>query len=358
MKFKLGMRTVKTGLGMYLAFSICQILGIGGTLAGITAVVGMQPSLKGSLNTIKNQLLSTLIGCIFAIGIAYYFNGNLLILSVAAIITIWVCLTMGWQDSITLAVITLILVGEAPKGDFLVVVQYRVLNILIGLSVAFVLNIIIPPRHNYRLLEKVDELIQTFDDFYQRCIADIIQTPHLGREEVKKTTQIIRDMIEEARYIYVLSIESKFNYDESKEKDTYFLIRKTINAMQFNLEKLLEIHRSIILAPQEDYYQELRQDIYDYLVSIFVCYQKIYKYILYDKIIDKSFLSEFTEQEKRLENKIVVLVNQACDLEPMYYYNIVADAKRIMKKAWSLVEEKEKFAIKTIVTEEKSKSSV
>jgi uncharacterized membrane protein YgaE (UPF0421/DUF939 family) len=346
-KLKLGMRTLKTGLGIYLAFFICQLLELGGTLAAITAVVGMQPSLKGSIITIKNQLISTLIGCIFAIGIAYYFDGNLIILSIAAIITIWLCLTMGWQDNITLAIITLILVGEAPKGDFIVVVQNRVFNILIGLSVAFVLNIIIPPRHNYRLLEKVDELRHVFDKFSQRCIRDILYTPHLSREEVEENAQKIKDLIEEARYIYVLSIESKFNYDEKKEKDTYFLIRKTINAILFDLEKLLEIHRSILLAPKEDNYQELRQNIYEFLSIIFNRNQNIFNYILYNQKLDNSLVEEFTRKEEQLEEKIVNLVNQAHDLEPMYYYNIVADAQRIMKKAQNLVETKERFAIKT-----------
>jgi len=347
-KLKLGMRTLKTGLGIYLAFLVCQLLGLEqGTLAAITAVVGMQPSLKSLFNTIKNQILATLIGCIFAIAIAYYFNGSLIMLAMAAIITIWVCLMMGWQDSIILAVITLILIGDAPKGDLLVVVQNRMVNIFIGLSVAFLLNILIPPRHTHRLLEKVDELRHTFEEFYHQCVDDILKIDHLSKQEVKATTQKIKNLLEEARAIYVLSIESKISYDAEKEKDTYFLVRRAINAIQSNLERLLEIHRSIVLAPIDADQEELRRDIHDYLTSIFLYHQKIYDYILYDKPLEKRMLTEFSEKEKQLETKIVELVNKAYDLEPMHYYNMVAEAQRIMNKAWSLAEEKERFAIKT-----------
>ncbi|KJS19331.1 MAG: hypothetical protein VR72_19080 [Clostridiaceae bacterium BRH_c20a] len=349
MKFKLGMRTFKTGLGIYLAFIISELLGLErGTLAAITVVVGIQPSLRSSLYTIRTQILATLIGCIFAILIAYYFNGSLMMLAIASIVTIWLCLRLGWQDSIILAVITLILVGEAPKGDFLAVVQNRMVNIFIGLSVAFALNIIIPPRHSHRLLEKVDELRHTFEEFYHRCVDDVLNNNPLGREEVKTNTQNIKNLLEEARSIYVLSIESKLKYDEEKEKDTYFLVRRSINAIQSNLERLLEVHRSIILAPNTEIHKELRQEIHNYLTSIFFYHQKIYDYVLHDKPLEDRIITEFNVKEKEVENKIVCLVNQACDLEPLHYYNMVAEAQRIMNKAWSLAEEKEKFHIKTV----------
>jgi len=348
LKLKLGMRTFKTGLGIYLAFFICELVGLEkGTLAAITAVVGMQPSLKSSLYTIKNQISATLIGCIFAILIAYYFNGSLIMLAIASIVTIWLCLRLGWQDNIILAVITLILIGEAAKGDFFIVVQNRMINIFIGLSVAFALNIIIPPRHSHRLLEKVDLLRHTFEEFYHKCVDDVLNNTTLSREEVKTNTQNIKNLLEEARSIYILSIESKLKYDEEKEKDTYFLIRKSINAIQSNLERLLEVHRSIILAPSKENHKELRQEIHDYLTSIFFNHQKIYDYILHDKPLEDRIIAEINVKIKEVECKIVCLVNQACDLEPLHYYNMVAEAQRIMNKAWSLAEEKEKLNIKT-----------
>jgi uncharacterized membrane protein YgaE (UPF0421/DUF939 family) len=345
------MRTLKTGLGIYLAFLICELLGFaGGTLAAITAVVGMQPSLKDSLNTIRTQVLATLIGCTFAIVVAYYFNGSLIMLAVGAIITIYLCLTMGWQDSITLAIITLILIGDAPTDNFFSVVKYRVLSIILGLSIAFALNIIIPPKHSYRLLEKVEELRHTFEEFYHRCVDDIINTTQQSKQKVKDDTQNIRNIIEEARSIYVLSVNSKIGNDSKKEQDSYYIIRRAINAIQSNLERLLELHRSIVLAPNKEDFQDLRQDIHGYLKSIFFYHQKIYDYILYDKPMEKRTLSQFTEKEKQLENKIIALVNQASDLEPMHYYNILSEAQRIMNKAWSIAEEKERLTQKDKVS--------
>ncbi|MDK2824464.1 MAG: hypothetical protein PWQ67_2288 [Clostridia bacterium] len=346
MKIKLGMRTLKTGLGIYLAFFISNLMGLEkGALAAITAVVGMQPSLKSSIKTIKNQLLATIIGCIIALFVAYYFQGNLVAVALAAMITIWLCVYLGWQDSIILSVITLILVGEATRGDFFTVAQNRITMIFIGLSVAFALNLLIPPKHTSRLIEKVDELRQTFEIFYHQCIDDILKSVFLSREEVKSRTQKIKNLMEEARAIYVLSIDSKLGYDEYKEKDTYFLFRKSINAIQSNLERLLEIHRSIVLAPNDEAHVEIREIIHDYLTSIFIYHQKIYDHILFGKPLEERIKNEFAEKEKLVETRILTMVNHAQDLGPLHYYNMVAEGQRIMNKAWSLVEDKERFDI-------------
>lgn len=347
MKFKLGMRTIKTGMGIYLALLICNLLKLeSGTLAAITVVIGMQPSLMGSIKNIKNQILATTIGCIVAVVISYYFYGNIIMLAVAAVIAIWACVRLGWQDTITLVVITILLVGDAPEGDFLSVVQYRITMIFIGLSVAFLLNLIIPPRHTSRLIKKLDELRLTFEDFYHKAIDDLLHKDYLAREDVKTYTQKIKDLLFEARSIYVLSIESMLGYDENKEKDEYFLIRKAINAIQSNLERLLEIHHSIVLAPTDENHLEIRQMIHQYLTLIFNYHQKIYDHILYGKYLENRIINEFSNEEKMLEDKLLKLIKEASNLDPLHYYNMVAEGERIMNKAWSLIEDKERFDIK------------
>jgi len=346
MKFKVGMRTIKTGIGIFFALLICNLLDLGrGTLAAITVVVGMQPSLKSSLKVTKNQILATTIGCIIALLVAYYFYGNILILSFAAIVIIWICLHFGWQDSVTLAIITLLLVGYAPEGDVVNVAKNRVTMIFIGLTVASLLNFIIPPRYSYRLIAKVDELRTCFENFYHKCINDLLRENHLDKEEVKKYTQQIKDLLEEARSIYVLTIESKLGYDEDKERDAYFLIRRSINAIQSNLERLLEIHRSIVLAPRGDKEGEIQRIIFNYLKDIFNYHQKIYDHILFEKPLENRIIDEFSEDQKNLEEKILSLVKEASDLQPLHYYNMVAEGERIMNKAWDLVEQKEQFEI-------------
>ena len=72
----LGMRTIKTGLAIFLALMVCDFLEFQNTtLAAITTIVAVQPSLKSSMNTIKNEIVATVFGCILAIIVAYYFRG-------------------------------------------------------------------------------------------------------------------------------------------------------------------------------------------------------------------------------------------------------------------------------------------
>ncbi|MBQ5369608.1 MAG: hypothetical protein IIU56_05310 [Peptococcaceae bacterium] len=62
-KWGMGMRTLKTAFAIWLAFLVCDLLKYpNGALAAITTIVAIQPSLKGSLTTIKNQLVATTFG--------------------------------------------------------------------------------------------------------------------------------------------------------------------------------------------------------------------------------------------------------------------------------------------------------
>ena len=90
-------------------------------------------------------------------------------LAIGAIITIYLCLILGWQDSITLAIITLILIGDAPADDFFPLSS-------IECSVFYWDCLLLLPKYYYAsqtypsALEKVEELRHAFEEFYHRCV--------------------------------------------------------------------------------------------------------------------------------------------------------------------------------------------
>ncbi len=64
---KIGARTIKTGLVVTLTILLVNVLetklditayNIAG-MAAITAIIGMQPSIRGSLETFRNRLIAT-----------------------------------------------------------------------------------------------------------------------------------------------------------------------------------------------------------------------------------------------------------------------------------------------------------
>ena len=111
----LGMRTMKTALAIWLAFWVCDLLQFqNSALAAITTIVAVQPSLKGSMTTIKNQLIATSFGCCLAIIVAYYFHGSYTAIAVSAVLAIMLCVQLNLKESIVLLLVTIILIGQTP----------------------------------------------------------------------------------------------------------------------------------------------------------------------------------------------------------------------------------------------------
>lgn len=342
-KTKLGMRIIKTGIAIYLSLLICNMLGFeNGSLAAITAVVGLQPSIMGSLNTIKNQILATIIGCSIAIIITYFFPGYGLPIALAAIITIWICIRLEWQDSITLAVVTLILIAENTSGDYLTAISNRVIMIGIGLSVAFLLNLILPPRHVFRLRCKVEELRKAFEDFYIKTVDDLIIGIPMDKEELENHRQNIKGLLEESWTIYDLAVDSNLKYIQTERKDFKHIFRKVINSIENNLERSMEIHYSIAAILAIDHHQEINEKIHNYLHQIYIYHQEAFQYILADTEEYGFTDKDFSQIKQQLIAMIVPLTNSCGYFEPFNYYTILMEGERVVNEVKFLVEEKRK----------------
>lgn len=333
----IGMRTLKTALAIWLAFWICDLLQFpNSALAAITAIVAIQPSLKGSLTTIKNQVIATTFGCFLAVVVAYYFQGSYTAIAVSAILAIALCVRLHLKDSIVLLLVTIILIGQTPLDNFQQAIVQRISMILIGLGIGFCLNLLIRPQHRHRLLEHIDELRTEFEQLYRICAEDLRRQEHLDKEEMQQTIVKLRDQIQETRNIYKLSIDSQVGYDEKNNRDELYLARRIINALASNLERLVEIHRSIVLAPQLENSQEIRQLVYQYLMEILYNHQRVYEYLLFDKPFPEDMMKAFDCKEIQLEQAMLSMLKEMDDLLPLHYWNMMVEAERIMFKTWNL----------------------
>lgn len=333
----LGMRTIKTGLAIFLALMVCDMLEFQNTtLAAITTIVAVQPSLKSSVNTIKNQIIATVFGCCLAIIVAYYFKGANLAIGISAIIAIMICVRLNVKESVELLLVTIIVIGQTPLDNFETAIAQRICMIAIGLSIGFGLNYLIRPQHKYRLQEHVDDLRDAFEVLYRDCVEDLRRDTHLNKEDVQERVMHLRDQIQETRNIYKLSVDSKLNYNEKTARDDLYLARRTINALASNLERLVEIHRSIVLAPRLDGSEAVRQIVYQYLMEILYNHQRIFEYLLKDKPFDDEMMKAFTCREVQLEQEMMAMMKTMGDLLPLHYWNITVEAERIMYKTWNL----------------------
>ncbi|HZJ84857.1 MAG TPA: aromatic acid exporter family protein [Syntrophomonadaceae bacterium] len=338
---KIGARTIKTGLVVALTIFLVNILeaktntieyNIAG-MAAITAIIGMQPSIKDSLKTFRSRVIATFIGTLIAFILALTLGLNAFYLGLASIAIILICLKLKLQESITFALITLVAIGTYHNDFNIMGVVYRVSGVLIGLIVSTGLNILfIPPDYTDDLKEKINDLRLKFEILYEDVIGDILREAKVEKEIIKNKRQIIRDELDDTRDVYSLLIEDVLPKNERLLKK----YRRSINAIQSNLERLTAIHRSLVFMPNSPQYLELRQDLYEYLSYLLIIHRQLYSYIALNK--------EYQEVEKsinveEIQGRIVELIKNDDSDNIFEFYNVYFEAIRINEKLEQLKKE-------------------
>ncbi|NLZ29020.1 MAG: hypothetical protein GX887_08660, partial [Firmicutes bacterium] len=314
---KIGARTIKTGLAVALTFFLINILesklgapqyNISG-IAAITAVIGMQPSIRGTLDTFKNRIIATIIGTLMAFLIGLTLGMNPLWIGLGSIIIVLICLKLGLHGSIRFALVTLCAIGA--YDDFLVEgALYRVLGMFIGIIISTALNIfIMPPDYTESLKNKINLLRNKFRKLYGTAIEDLLLEDKTEKETIKRKRQVIRDELDETRELYNLLNEDI----ASRDKPALQGYKRSINAIQSNLDRLMAIHRSIIFMPIDRAYLEIRKELYRYLDDLLTLHEKIYDWIALDNEFCYPENNDFAAVSEKLRKNIVRLIKETDD---------------------------------------------
>lgn len=340
---KIGARTIKTGLAVALTFFLTNLLesklgtpqyDISG-IAAITAVIGMQPSIRGTLDTFKNRIIATIIGTLMAFLIGLSLGMNPLWIGLGSIIIVLVCLKLGLHGSIRFALVTLCAIGA--YDDFLVEgALYRVLGMFIGIIISTALNIfIMPPDYTDSLKDKIGILSEKFGKLYRTAIEDLLHEEKTEKEMIKRKRQIIRDELDETRELYNLLNEDI----SSRDKPALQGFKRSINAVQSNLDRLMAIHRSIVFMPDSEAYLGIRKELYEYLDDLLTLHRKIYDRIISGGEFCYPENNDFTASSENLRKNIVWLIKETDDEAVFEFYNIFFEGMRIHEKLNQLLEE-------------------
>ena len=138
---RLGARILKTGIAIILALFIASFLpdNVGlKSVAGISAIVAMQPNIYRSIKTISEQATGNVIGALLAVIMVTIFGKNIVIMGVTVILLIAILYKLNLAHVATLGV-TLIIMGQ-HTGSFYVT-RFRFILVMIGV-VASVVNLI------------------------------------------------------------------------------------------------------------------------------------------------------------------------------------------------------------------------
>lgn len=151
---KIGARTFKTSIAVFLALLIPSLLGMydAASLAGISVVASMQPSVKKSYITLRDRLVANSIGGLVAVIMAIGFGTSFIVISFATAILIALLHQIRLNNVIGLSTMTLIIIMLSTDGDILSNALIRVLATFIGVGVAFLVNrLILPPNYEEKL---------------------------------------------------------------------------------------------------------------------------------------------------------------------------------------------------------------
>lgn len=152
---RLGARIFKTGIAIILAMSIASLLpdNIGlKTLAGVSAVVAMQPSVYRSIKTVSEQAIGNVIGALLAVTMVTIFSNNFIIMGVTVILLIAILFQFNLAHVATLASVTALIIMGQHTGSFYVAAFFRFVLVMIGVLSSSVVNLIfLPPKFETKI---------------------------------------------------------------------------------------------------------------------------------------------------------------------------------------------------------------
>ena len=123
----------------------------------LTIIVIMRPSYGLTRDRSKDRIIGTLIGAVIAVGIVLL-TQNLIVYSVLAFISLILAFSLlqrNYKSAAALITISIIFVYSLMNPDAFEVIQYRVLDTIIGAAIAVVANYLILPSWEANNLKKI-----------------------------------------------------------------------------------------------------------------------------------------------------------------------------------------------------------
>lgn len=119
---KLGARIFKTGIAITLALYLASWLGLPTPVfAGIAAIFAIQPSIYRSFLTIVDQVQANIIGAATAIIFGLIFEPSPIIIGLTAVIVITINLKLKIENTISIALVTVIAILESSGEQLFMV---------------------------------------------------------------------------------------------------------------------------------------------------------------------------------------------------------------------------------------------
>lgn len=142
--YRIGLRTIKTAVGMALGVIIAQLLGLDNyASSAILVVLCIKDTKIHSVHAIISRFISCLIAIGFGWAIFPLLGQHAWVLGLIVLFFIPVTVMINMQEGVVTSIVILLHFFNADVIDFSLVVN-EVLLIIVGLAIAFTMNTIMP----------------------------------------------------------------------------------------------------------------------------------------------------------------------------------------------------------------------
>lgn len=154
-KYKIGFRTIKTGISVGLSMYIASIFSLKNPVfVGIGAIMTMQSSVSRSFIEGKNRMLGTFVGAILGLLFSFFLPRNFLFLGLGIIVVIYIHNALNWKQSLSLSAIVFLAIFLNNESESIAYASNRILDTFIGISVSVLVNFFIATPNIEKIIVK------------------------------------------------------------------------------------------------------------------------------------------------------------------------------------------------------------
>ncbi|MBS4192499.1 aromatic acid exporter family protein [Bacillus sp. FJAT-49705] len=239
---KLGARILKTGIAIVLSLFLAELFQMPSPVfAAIAAIFAIQPTIYRSFLSIIEQVQGNAIGAIVAIVFVLVFGNHIFIIGLAAIVVITINLKLKIENTIGLALVTLIAIMETPGDTFIQFALIRFSTIMLGVFSAFIVNLLfLPPRYEKKLYFKLSDITEETTKWIRLTIRHASEHKLL-KNDIGKMKETVRSL----DHLYLMYKEERnyFKKDTIAKSRKLVIYRQMISTIKRSLETLRKLHR-------------------------------------------------------------------------------------------------------------------
>ncbi|KAB2328520.1 aromatic acid exporter family protein [Cytobacillus depressus] len=239
---KLGARILKTGIAIILSLFLSQVFHLPSPVfAAIAAIFAIQPTIYRSFLSIIEQVQGNAIGAIIAVVFVLLFGNDMFIIGLAAIIVITINLKLKIENTIGLALVTMIVIMETPSDEFIQFAIIRFSTVMLGVFSAFVVNLFfLPPKYEKKLYFSISDITEETTKWIRLTIRHASEHKLL-QNDIGKMKAAVRNL----DHLYLMYKEER-NYlkkDTLPKSRKLVIYRQMISTVKRSLEILRKLHR-------------------------------------------------------------------------------------------------------------------